>query len=119
MNKLYGYLFTVDDDIEYPPDYIEKLILEIERYNRKAIVGVHGACLPFGPNLTRWSQYKELRRSHLFQQEHASRIQVDILGTGTTAFHSSINPPEAKNMATIRMVDLHLATWALLQQIPM
>lgn len=114
-----GYILTVDDDIEYPTDYAEKMIQEIENHHRKAIVGVHGATLPFGPTLSRWSQYKNMRRSHIFSTEHASRQKIDILGTGTVAFHSSIGFPDGNKMPSKRMVDLHLATWAMERNIPM
>ncbi|WP_422824221.1 glycosyltransferase [Xenorhabdus thailandensis] len=41
MNKT-GYLFTLDDDLIYPPDYIEKLIEKIEKYERNVFICVHG-----------------------------------------------------------------------------
>ncbi|RZD47301.1 MAG: hypothetical protein CXT66_06950, partial [Methanobacteriota archaeon] len=37
-----GFHFTIDDDIEYPRDYIQKMILKIEQYGRHALVGIHG-----------------------------------------------------------------------------
>ena len=119
LTNIEGYILTVDDDINYPPDYVEKMVKEVEIHDKKSIVGVHGASLPFGPALSRWSQYKNQRRSHIFSQEHASRIQVDILGTGTVAFHSSLGFPDGNSMNTLKMVDLHFATWAMKNQIPM
>ena len=119
MNNYQGYFITADDDINYPYDYIETMLKEVARHSNQGIVGVHGACLPFGPPLTRWSHYMSLRRSHIFTQEHASRIRVDILGTGTVAFHSSIGHPDGRKMNTLRMVDLHLASWAHSNNIPM
>mgnify|MGYP000308345485 CR=1 FL=1 len=119
LSNIEGYILTVDDDINYPPDYVEKMVNEVNIHERKSIVGVHGASLPFGPALSRWSQYKNQRRSHIFSQEHASRIQVDILGTGTVAFHSSLGFPDGNSMNTLKMVDLHFATWAMQNQIPM
>ena len=32
-----GYIFTVDDDIVYPVDYVEKSIAKIEEYNRECV----------------------------------------------------------------------------------
>jgi len=114
-----GFFLTVDDDLDYPIDYVEHMVAEIERHGRKAIVGVHGAKLPFGPPLTRWSQYKELRRSHVFTNEHGSRLPMDVLGTGTVGFHSSLGHPSALQMDSLRMVDLHVAVWARKRKIPM
>lgn len=37
-----GYIFTVDDKIIYPPDYVAQMIQTIERTGRKAAVSNHG-----------------------------------------------------------------------------
>lgn len=47
-NKMYwlgdfpGYYATVDDDIIYPPNYIQTLKNAVDRYDKKAIVSFHG-----------------------------------------------------------------------------
>lgn len=107
-----GYILTADDDIRYPHDYVERMVAEVEVHQRTAFVGVHGASLPYGPPFSRWSQYTNMRRSHVFALEHGGRINVDVIGTGTMAFHSDIGLPDAKHMDTLRMVDLHVAVWA-------
>lgn len=114
-----GYVLTADDDIDYPSDYVECMVKEVEQHGRKAVVGVHGATLPYGPSFSRWSQYTSTRRSHVFGVEHGSRIQVDIVGTGTMAFHSDVGLPDPSTMDTLRMVDLHVAVWAAEHGIPM
>lgn len=38
-----SYYLTVDDDINYPDDYCEKMVSSIEKYGRKAIICCHGA----------------------------------------------------------------------------
>lgn len=114
-----GYILTADDDINYPPNYVERMIREVDVHERKALVGVHGATLPYGPPFSRWSQYSSMRRSNVFGVEHGSRIPVDIIGTGTMAFHSGVGLPLAAEMDTLRMVDLHVAVWASQQGIPM
>lgn len=114
-----GYILTADDDINYPPNYVERMIREVDVHERKALVGVHGATLPYGPPFSRWSQYSSMRRSHVFGVEHGSRIPVDIIGTGTMAFHSDIGLPLAADMDTLRMVDLHVAVWASTMGNPM
>ncbi|MGB2071164.1 MAG: glycosyltransferase family 2 protein [Poseidonia sp.] len=107
-----GYILTADDDIDYPHDYIERMVHEVEAHQRRAMVGVHGAALPYGPPFTRWSQYANMRRSHVFALEHGGRIPVDVIGTGTMAFHSEVGIPDIEAMDTLRMVDLHVALWA-------
>ena len=119
LDGVSGYILTVDDDINYPLNYIEELIKNIELFNRKALIGVHGALLPWGPHVSRWSDYRELRRSHVFSAQHSSTNFVNVIGTGTMGFHSNIGIPNINLMDTLRMVDLHIAVWAQQQSIPM
>ena len=119
MNEFDGYFLTVDDDICYPPDYVERMVSYVDSQNRQTIVGVHGAVLPFGPPVSRWSEYREHRRTHVFTSSNSSFTQVNCLGTGTIAFHSQIGTPVFEELDTLRMVDLHIAVWAQKNSIEM
>lgn len=74
-----GYFLTVDDDIEYPEDYVRFMIAGVEKYNRKAVVGLHGQ------NVLDPKGYEIFG----FQEEIAKDMSVHILGTGCMAFHTS------------------------------
>ena len=119
MSNHSGYILTVDDDINYPEDYVEKMIEYVEQFGKKALVGIHGATLPYGPPITRWSYYRDMRRTHGFTEKHSSFCFVNVLGTGTLAFHSDLGIPNVDDMDTKRMVDLHVAVWAQKQGTPM
>lgn len=112
MKEFEGYFFTVDDDISYPPDYVERLIQYVDHFGKSSIIGVHGAVFPVGPPVSRWAEYRELRRTHTFTTANASFTKVNCLGTGTIAFHSQIGIPNFEEFDTLRMVDLHIAVWA-------
>jgi len=107
-----GYIFTTDDDIDYPHDYVERMIEYVNYFDKKSIVGVHAATLPQGPPVTRWSHYKDLRRTNVFGKHSSSLLPVHILGTGTIAFHSDIGHPDFDQIDSVKMVDLHVAVWA-------
>lgn len=78
-----GYFFSIDDDIEYPSDYVSEMVAAIERYDRSAIVGVHGVIYGAGSRLF-------LDRAVLhFRNPLEADVPVSALGTGTTAFHTS------------------------------
>jgi hypothetical protein len=83
-DHLQGYLFTCDDDIIYPPDYVERVIDGIERYRRQAVVGVHGVTLK-----PEFQSY--LRDRLVLSCDHGlvDDAPVHIVGTGTMAYHSS------------------------------
>lgn len=102
-----GYCFTVDDDIIYPPDYIQGLIRKIEIYGRKAAVGLHGTIFakPF-------VSYFEGRRVLHFRQSLARDQVVDQLGTGTLAFHTSLWRPSGEHFDSTGMVDAWIAAEA-------
>lgn len=119
MQEFNGYFLTVDDDISYPMDYVERMIEYVDRFEKKSIIGVHGAVFPVGPPLTRWAEYRELRRTHTFMSANSSFTKVNCLGTGTIAFHSQIGTPDFEEFDTLRMVDLHLAVWAQKNEIAM
>ena len=37
-----GYILTCDDDLEYPPDYVNYMISKVEQYERGFVVTLHG-----------------------------------------------------------------------------
>jgi FkbM family methyltransferase len=102
-----GYVFTVDDDIVYPPDYVQSLIRKIELYGRKAVVGLHGTIFA-NPLVAYFADRTLLHFKHPLERD---RI-VDQLGTGTVAFHTSLWRPAHTEFASTGMVDAWLAVGA-------
>ncbi|GAG00882.1 unnamed protein product, partial [marine sediment metagenome] len=77
-----GYYISIDDDILYPPNYVNMLICKSQQYQDKAIVGVHGT---FYPNeFTRVFQKDRTVLSYKF--ELLTDTQVAFLGTGTMLY---------------------------------
>jgi FkbM family methyltransferase len=107
-----GYQFTVDDDIQYPPDYVRKMILTIERYHRKAAIGVHGVNLD--PNLVR---YTKGRRVFHFKEEQLTDRCVQLVGTGTLAFHASTMSVDYTSFESTGVADLWFAVRAREQNV--
>lgn len=71
---------TVDDDIKYPPDYVDKMISALERHP-KSIVGVHGIRIrkPI-------QGYYRSRQVWMYSLALKSDSRMHCLGTGTLAF---------------------------------
>jgi hypothetical protein len=111
---LHGYHFTIDDDIVYPPDYVQKCVLKIEQYRRQAIVGVHGVILanPF----VRFMQGRTV--SH-FKRGTSRDAFVNLLGTGTTAYHTDTLGLSFADFPQPGMADVWLAIAAKRQRVPM
>jgi len=86
-----GYVFTVDDDIVYPSDYVEKSIAKIEEYQRKCVFSWHGRIqyLPAISYRGKGTNYKNCS----FQANVEEDTDCNIIGTGCLFFHTdAINP---------------------------
>jgi hypothetical protein len=73
------YYATVDDDILYPPDYLERLAGFLRNAEQVAAVGVHGAIYPH-PIIDMFSS----RYLVHFEDSLSHVTPVHLLGTGTT-----------------------------------
>lgn len=102
-----GYVFTVDDDIDYPPDYVQVLIRKIEFYDRRAIVGLHGTVYAKPVR----SFFKGRTLLH-FEDALQQDTVVNQLGTGTVAFHTSLVRPESAWFKDAGMADVWFAVEA-------
>jgi hypothetical protein len=109
-----GYHFAVDDDIEYPPDYVRYCVRKIDDYGRKAIVGFHGAI--YKSQVRRY--FKDRHLWH-FERECDSDRFVHMLGTGTTAMHASALRLSRDDFERPNSCDLYLGIAAQRQQVPM
>jgi hypothetical protein len=74
-----GYHITVDDDIVYPADYVPRMIQGIEKYDRRAVVGMHGSLI-----LTPNGRYLVT-----FEEAVIRDMPCHVLGTGVMGYHSS------------------------------
>jgi glycosyltransferase involved in cell wall biosynthesis len=110
------YYFTADDDIIYPPDYVQAIIRKIEYYGRRLVVGVHGVLVPERPR----NYFSDFRKVYLFNMALERDVLVSNLGTGTVAFYSEcLRGLDYRQFAHPGMVDLYLAIFCKQQYIPM
>lgn len=96
-----GYQLTCDDDMLYPKNYVERMIDVLERFDRQAVVGVHG--VRFVKTLTTYYRSRQVVHFTKGTSEHRC---VHLVGTGTLAYHPEtirVTPDdfEAPNMADI------------------
>lgn len=104
-----GYIFTVDDDIIYPSDYVERSIAKIEEYERKCVLSWHGrqTSLP----ITVYRSAKDMIKNCSFQQTVAEDTECHIIGTGVMFFHTSTIVPkyDVMEMKHTNVSDIHFA----------
>ena len=86
--QITGYHFTVDDDIDYPADYVQHTVEMIEAYGRKAVVGYHGTDL-----LLRGGKLLTENKVSIKRLRFGDPLLVDrrvfMLGTGVLAYHTN------------------------------
>lgn len=111
--NLNGYIFVVDDDIIYPPNYIEKMKSKIDEYERKAIIVVHGAEIKIP-----YTTYNKSCCLHHFKFSCDKDVKVDIAGVGTSAFHTDTFNPGLSDFKYKYLRDVQFSTLAAKQSIP-
>lgn len=77
------YAFTIDDKFIYPPDYVSRMIVTIEKYNRMAVISCHGRTIK--PDCS--SYYQDPDKAFSITGEVKEDIFSHILGTGCMALH--------------------------------
>ncbi|MEV3806028.1 glycosyltransferase family 2 protein [Aeromonas veronii] len=109
-----SYIITVDDDIIYPQDYVQKLVSALATYKNKAAIGVHGVI--FAENI---EKYFTGRTVYGFNKSLCSDRIVNLLGTGTLCYHTDTLNLNHLDFKTTGMADIWTAIFAKRQQIPM
>lgn len=103
VEDIQGYIFTCDDDLIYPPNYINVMISKLWEYNLNRVVSCHGRVMKAKPVR---SYYRDRIIGYRCLGEVYKDVCVDVAGTGCMAFHSdTINLKyemfELPNMADI------------------
>ena len=119
------HVLTVDDDIDYPEDYVARTVArfrEVEGHG--CIGGYHGSI--YTKPVIRWSGRGIRGRIRLWLRPDRIAAYRDILhfcgglerarfvdqlGTGTTIFRGSDFPPLGFMLGSQKFVDVRVATW--------
>jgi hypothetical protein len=106
--------FGVDDDVLYPDDYCATLESWLRRYSDAAIVGAHGGLLPAPVG----SYSRDLKVLHRRAAQGEAR-EVDLLGSDSLAFRTSVFGFDVREWADVNMVDLSFALTARRRSMPL
>lgn len=115
LESFAGYYFTVDDDIDYPKFYVDFCIDGIEKYDRKAVVGWHGAIL--SPNFSDYYD-GDSRQVLSYRTHRRDDTFVHILGTGCAAFHTDTIDVSRGDFRVANMADVFFALEGQRQEVP-
>jgi hypothetical protein len=93
--------FTIDDDIIYPPDYVSTTLLNLAKYPG-SVITYHGRKLT-----EKECSYYHNHRQFYFDRPQSGDFEIDVAGTGVTAFMISGNKfQNIHNSPHKRMSDL-------------
>lgn len=79
-----GFFFSVDDDYEYPPDYVSRMIEIIERRGRNIHAGAMG--FQVYPPIVNWPD----DNTNLHERQVVFEQRIDGVDTASGAFHTSM-----------------------------
>ena len=112
-HKAEGYQLICDDDILYPSDYARQMILALNRYRNKAVVGVHAVTL------------KDKVRSYFRDRTVVSMAEallsdqfVHLVGTGTVAYHADVGKLSLDTFEVTNMTDIWFGLWCQQKRLP-
>jgi FkbM family methyltransferase len=108
-----GFAVVCDDDLRYPADYVARLVAGIERYQRRAIVGFHGAVLD-----DEFLSYYRSRRLYHFASALRRDTPVHVLGTGAAGYHHSALAVSARDFLVPDVADVSFALLGQRQRVP-
>lgn len=118
-----GYYLSVDDDIFYPPNYATYMVEGIDKYQRRAIVGLHGGLYrvrPGGP-LPPKGFAKDHRTLYAYDKTVSHDTAVHILGAGVMGVY-----PKALGLTSAVCTepihsgdDEDIAIWAQKNKVPL
>lgn len=115
LDKYDGYIFTCDDDLIYPPNYVRTMIAAIERNNRKAVITCHGRTFP--PRKIR-SYYRDKTEGYRCLGTVDKDYYVHSGGTGVMAWHSDLWRPQMDWFKAPNMADVFIGREAHVRGIP-
>jgi len=108
-----GYVFSIDDDILYPKDYVSTLIEKIEQYSRECVVTVHGSYfkIPF-------LDFRKSKRCIHFTAESMKDVEVDLPGSATLAYHVDTIKPRFEDFFAPSRSDIWFSALCHKKKIP-
>ena len=109
------YYFSCDDDIIYPPYYIQRMTELIEFYGNNCIITMHGRKMKPRPVK---SYYRGHEKSYNLFYDVEKDIRIDVGGTGVMAFDTEYFKIDYRKCIWPNMADIWVSKFAKQQNMP-
>jgi hypothetical protein len=104
VDEVDGYYFSMDDDIVYPKNYVQRYIKAID--SNRCLITIHGSDIP--KRMIK-SYYKGKKmRSHCLNNLNKA-VFVDVAGSGVSGFHTSFLKLRYDDFRHPNMADIWLS----------
>lgn len=110
-----AYWVIIDDDLFYPPEYVNRVVGWTDRWDRRALVAVGGAVVK--SPCTKFYGDCRTMRAHYSQGQQAP-VPINIPNTGICGFHSDTVHPTLDDFPVRNMTDIWLGKWCNEREIP-
>jgi hypothetical protein len=103
MNTNEGYYLSIDDDLIYPPNYVEYMVGKSKEYGDKKVITLHGrnfSKFPVG------SYYRSASERYNCLGKVKNDVKVQFGGTGVMCTHSSLLKIPLSYFKTANMADV-------------
>ena len=112
-----GYRVIVDDDLIFPPDFVEVMTAKVAEQDKRAIVSMHGILLR--QPLTRFHDPSSRATTFHFANPIEHDRAIHIGGTGVMCFHASAVEMKWQDFKYCNSGDLWVALHAQRKRLPM
>ena len=117
-NKFYnieertGYVIICDDDIVYPPTYVQDMIKAVDKY--KCVVSLHGKKYP-----RPFKDFYHIERNYRCLGNVDKDAEVDVVGSGVMAYHTDFLKLKYSDFELPNMADVWVSKIAHEQGVKM
>lgn len=109
LKNISGYIFTCDDDLLYPKDYVKTMIFKLEEWKNEVILTNHGRIMNEKPVR---NSYTDRKQAFHCLKDVFSEVILHIGGTGVMAWHSEAFFPDIDAIDQKNMGDIWVAKFA-------
>ena len=104
-----GYYLTIDDDLIYPPNYVEYVINKCKDHDNKKIITLHGRSFSSFPIV---SYYKSATERYACLETVKNDVKVQFGGTGVMCFHTDLLKVSINDFLYPNMADIWIGKFA-------
>jgi len=109
LKKVKGYIFSCDDDLLYPRDYVRVMINKLQEHDNQVILTNHGRIMNPKPVSNSYTDRQAAFRclGNVYEEHY-----LDIGGSGVMAWHSDYFFPDVDKVLIKNMADIWIAKFA-------